>query len=446
VIVLKFGGTSVGGPEPIRQVGRIVKGAVSRDPVVIVSAVAGVTNHLFRLRDLALKAESWKESYEEIRDRHEGILRDLKLDLGLVDDVLDELEGLVRGISLIRECTPRTMDYLASFGERLSSRIVAAHLTSVSVEARAVDAYDAGLVTDSRFGAARPLPESDESIRSALARHVVTRQRGVPVITGYIGKDAEGNITTLGRGGSDYSASIFGAALGAEEIQIWTDVDGVMTADPRIVKGARFLDKLSFAEASELAFYGAKVIHPATMVPAVRRNIPIRVLNSYRPEFQGTTIVRELAPTERGLKSITSKDNVSVVSVVAAPMALRFGFLARIAEVFRKHEIVVDMIATSEVSVALTTSPVTELDRVVADLAQFSEVTLRHGMAQVSVVGEEIRERVGFAREVFDVVSQLNVNVEMISFGATRINLNFVVSREHVKDVVVALHERLFRK
>ncbi len=439
MIVLKFGGTSVGGADPIRRVGQIIRTRLDRNPVVIVSAVGGMTNRLFALRDEALEQGDWEASWTRMRDDHATILTELELDAGLVDELLDELHGLLRGISLIRECTPRTLDYLVSFGERISARIVSAHLRSEGVESGAHDAFDVGLLTDGRFGLARPLPEADELIRKALGG-----VSGVPIVTGYIGKNEDGSITTLGRGGSDYSASIFGAALDADEIQIWTDVDGVMTADPRIVDSAKLTGKLSFAEAGELAFYGAKVVHPATMMPAVRRNIPIRVLNTYKPEFQGTVIVNELAPDDRGVKSITSKDHVTVVSVVAPPMALQYGFVSRIADVFKKFEIVVDMIATSEISVALTTSSNVNLDDVVEELSGFSRVTVRHGMAQVSVVGEEIRDRVGFAAEVFATLSERDINVELISFGATRINLSFVVARERVKECVVALHERLF--
>jgi aspartate kinase len=345
----------------------------------------------------------------------------------------------VRGIALIRERTPHTADYLVSFGERLSARVVAAHLRRLGIEAAAIDAFDAGLVTDSRFGCARPLAAVDERIHARLGN-----LREVPVVTGFIAKDEAGNITTLGRGGSDYSASIFGAALGAEEIQIWTDVDGVMTADPRLVKSARYLEKLSFAEASELAFYGAKVIHPATMVPAMRKQIPIRVLNTFRPEFPGTTIVARLGPGERGVKSITSKDRISVVNIVAAQMLHQYGFIERIAAAFARHEIVIDMIATSEVSVAMTTQTGAKLEPVVAELAAFSEVILQQERAVISVVGEEIRERVGFAASVFGVLARHGVNVEMISFGATRNNLSFVVEQDRVPEVVAALHEHFF--
>ena len=440
MIILKFGGTSVGGADPIRRVGKIVTSVVDRRPVVVVSAVGGVTDRLLGLGDVALGGGDWQKIYDEVRDKHHGILKELKLDGGLVDRLLEELRGLVRGISLIRELTPRTRDYLLSFGERMSAQIVSTHLANVGVASVACDAFDVGLVTDSRFGGARPLPESDQRIREALAA-----VQEVAVITGFIAKDPNGVITTLGRGGSDFSASIFGAALGAEEIQIWTDVDGVMSTDPRIVPAAKHLRRLSFAETSELAFYGAKVLHPATMVPAVQKDIPIRVLNTYRPEFPGTTIVSKLEPHERGVKSISSKSDISVVNVVAAPMAVQYGFLERIADVFKRHEVVLDMIATSEVSVALTTSSRgAQLEPVVADLREFSEVSVQQGMAQVSVIGEEIHGRVGFAAEVFKVLKELEINVEMISFGATQINLSFVVSGDQLETAVTGLHDHLF--
>jgi aspartate kinase len=473
MIIQKFGGTSVGGSEPIRRLGEIVKRALPRRPVVVVSAVGGVTNKLFKMSELALARGDWEREFAALSTLHENILRELALETAIVDGLLEELHGLLRGIELIRECTPRTMDYLASFGERMSARMVAAHLQSIGVDARALDAWDAGLVTDSRFGGARPLAESEAKIRAALGAlesgwsshgtagapsdsHGGAAASGshgaaatpaaarVPVITGYIGKDSAGNITTLGRGGSDFSAAIFGAALAAEEIEIWTDVDGVMTADPRIVKSARFIHTLSFAEAAELAFFGAKVLHPATMVPAVQKNIPIRVKNSFRPEFEGTTVVSRLAEDKRGVKSITSKDKIAVVNIVAAPMLMQYGFLERVADVFARHEIVIDMIATSEVSLAMTTDAGARLEPVTAELAKFAEVSVVRDMALVSVVGEELKDRVDFSAIVFGALSELGVKVEMISYGATRNNLSFVVNASRVREIVSALHERLF--
>jgi len=217
-----------------------------------------------------------------------------------------------------------------------------------------------------------------------------------------------------------------------------------MTADPRIVKGARFIPKMSFAEASELAFYGAKVLHPATMIPAVRKNIPIRVLNSYRPEFEGTTIVADLARGERGVKSIASKDRIAVVNIIAPPMIFQYGFLEKVAAIFARHEVVIDMIATSEVSLAMTVDPNARIDAVKDDISKFADVSVKSDMSLISVVGEELRERTDFASIVFAVTAKLNLTLEMISYGATRNNLSFVVAEERVRDVVTALHERLF--
>jgi aspartate kinase len=439
VIVMKFGGTSVGGSREIRRVGEIVKARLDRRPAVVVSAVAGITSRLFRIGELAVEREPWLPEFEAIAGKHREILGELGLSPALVDRELSELHDLLRGIELIHELTPRTRDYLASFGERMSVRMVAGHLQSAGLRARAIDAFDAGLLTDGHFGCARPLPESEAMIREALGGVQET-----PVITGYIGKDRSGEITTLGRGGSDYSASIFGAALGAEEIQIWTDVDGVMTADPRIVKEARFLPILSFAEAAELAFYGAKVIHPATMVPAVRKGIPIRVVNSYRPDFEGTLVVSRLGPDQRGVKSVTSKDNVAVVSIVAAPMLDQYGFLARIAEVFARQEVVVDSIATSEVSVSMTTDGRANLEPVVEELSRFSSATVEKDVSIISIVGEELRERIGLAAEVFGVLAGAGINLEMISYGATRINLSFLVRQSRAREAVTLLHRHLF--
>ena len=439
LIVLKFGGTSVGGSEPIRRLGEIVRRCLPEKPIVVVSAMSGVMNRLFRLADLAMLGSSWEKELEGLVEQHRRCLGELALEPALLDPLFDELEKLIEGIGLIRECTPRTRDYLVSFGERFSVRLVAAHLRKAGIQALALDAFDAGLITNSHFGAARPLPDVDARIHGILSSVA-----GVPVITGYIGKDEAGNITTLGRGGSDYSASIFGAALDVKEIQIWTDVDGVMTADPRIVKGAKFIPKMSFAEASELAFYGAKVLHPATMIPAVRKNIPIRVLNSFRPDFEGTTIVAALTGPERHVKSIASKDRISVVNIIAPPMIFQYGFLERVARIFAKHEVVIDMIATSEVSLAMTVDPNAPLEKAKAELKEFAEVEVKTELSLLSVVGEELQDRTDFLEIVFGVTARLGVRIELISYGATRNNLAFVVKQEKVREVVMGLHASLF--
>ncbi len=368
-------------------------------------------------------------------------MAELELLVPELEPLLSELHDLLRGIALIRERTPRTADYVASFGERLSARIVAAHLRSIGVTARALDAWDAGLVTDGRFGTARPLADAPQRIARALAN-----LDGVAVVTGYVGRDAQGNVTTLGRGGSDYSAAIFGAALDVDEIQIFTDVDGVLTADPRKVERAQLVPTLSFAEAAELAFFGAKVLHPATMVPAVDADVPIRVLNTFRPEAGGTRVVARLSESERALKSIASKDSIAVVNVVAGEMMLQYGFLERIADAFARHQVVVDVIATSEVSVALTTESGVDLGPVVEELSQFAQVSVVRDAALLSLVGEELSTRTDFAARVFATLAELGVRIEMISYGATRNNLSLVLSRARLGEVVHALHERLFAR
>jgi aspartate kinase len=439
MILQKFGGTSVGGPEPIRRLCEIVRRALPRRPVVVVSAVGGVTNRLIALTESARAGAGWEAELAAITRIHRDLLSALELEPALLDPLLADLADLARGIALVRERTPRTLDAAASFGERMSARVVAARLRRSEIPAVAIDAWDAGLATDARFGAARPLPDVDESIRRALAA-----PEGIPVITGYVAKASSGDITTLGRGGSDFSAAIFGAALGAEEIQIWTDVDGVMTADPRIVPEAKHVASMSFAEAAELAFFGAKVLHPATMAPAVRKNIPIRVLNSFRPEQPGTLVTARPERSRGAVRSIAHKDHIAVVNVVAAPMMLQFGFLEKVAAVFARHEIVVDMIATSEVSLALSTEPGARLEPAVAELAAFSEVNVVRNASLVSVVGEGLKDRIDPCAAVLATLAELGVPVEMISYGATRNNLSLVVPGGRVREVVTALHGRLF--
>lgn len=289
MIVMKFGGSSVGAPERIARVLEIVKGRLPRRPVVVVSAFRGVTDELLELGREALRGELGR--LEGIAARHREAARALGVDAAPVEPLLAELEQLARGVSLLKELTPRTLDRLAGYGERLSVRIVAAAFSKGGVPARAVDAHEAGLLTDERFGGASPLPEADALLRASLAG-----EGPLPVVTGFIGRTRGGELTTLGRNGSDYTATILGAALGAEEVEIWSDVDGIMTADPRIVPEARPLETLSFAEACELAYYGGKVLHPHTLVPAMRKGIPVRALNTFKPERPGTRIVARPAP------------------------------------------------------------------------------------------------------------------------------------------------------
>ncbi len=437
MIVLKFGGTSVGDAEHICGVAKIIANRLDRKPLIVVSAHAGVTN---MLEETAKKAVRGQYSVAPLREIHQKILRDLALESGLHDPFFKELEDLLRGISLVGELTPRSLDYVFSFGERMSTRTLAAYLNKEGIDAQAWDAFDLGLITDSRFGRARPLPESANDIKAR-----VEKSKGVCVVTGYIAKDVAGNITTLGRNGSDYSAAIFGNAVDAEEIQIWTDVDGVMTADPRIVTEAKPIREISFDEASELAYYGGKVLHPSTLVPAITKDIPVRVLNTRNPNHSGTVIMKHAAPGESPVRSVVYKKDVFLISVSTPRMLGQPGFMAKLFSVFDRHEIVIDMIATTEVSVSVTTDSAKNLPEAVSELKTFAKITVEKDCGIVCAVGDGIREAIGVQGQMFSALSEHKVPVRMISQGALRVNVGILVQGQHVDTAVRALHRSFFK-
>ncbi|MBI3297736.1 MAG: aspartate kinase [Elusimicrobia bacterium] len=437
MIVMKFGGSSVAGAERIRAVAELVRGRLAEKPVVVVSAFRGVTDDLLALAKAALKGD--REGVQAVRRRHNDAADELGVDRELVKEQLDELSDLARGISLLKELTPRTLDYAAGFGERLSSRLIAAYLTKAGIPARQFDAHEAGLLTDARHGSANPLPEADAELKKSLGTVKETA-----VVTGFIGRAPSGDMTTLGRNGSDYTAAILGAALGAREIQIWSDTDGIMTADPRLVPEARPIASLSFEEASELAYYGGKVLHPHTLVPAIRKGIPIRVLNTFKPDLPGTSVLAKLEERAKGPRSIAFRRHLSVVSVTSPRMLMGWGFLARIFEVFARLQVAVDMVTTSEVTVSVTVDDPRRVEEAARELGSEFEVTVEKDMTIVCVVGDGIRAAPGIAGEVFSALRDAAVNVSMISQGASKINLAFVVADADVPKAVQALHRRFF--
>ena len=436
--VLKFGGTSVGSAENLAKVVGIVR-AEGADPypVVVASAHSGVTDELLAQARAAARG---RYSLRKLRDRHRKLWAEIGVDLAPVEPLFDELNDLLRGLALVRELTPRTLDLVASYGERWSCRGIAQYFEKEGIPAVAVDAYDLGLRTDSRFTSANPDPACFPEVR----RNLKVIKGKVPVVTGFIAKDANGDVTTLGRSGSDFSATLLGAAIKADEVQIWTDVDGVMTADPRIVKEARSIPVLSIAEASELAYYGARVIHPATMLPAIENRIPVVVKNTSRPEVPGTTILAEVPLSRDPVKSIAYKHGIILVTVASTRMLLQSGFMAKIFEVFARYDLSVDLVATSEVTVSVTVDEETQLDKVVKDLSAFSEVTVQRNVAQVCVVGEGIRERTGVAAQVFGTLEKANLPVRLISHGGTKINISFLVDESSVTKAVQSLHRTFF--
>jgi aspartate kinase len=436
MLVMKFGGTSVGDAERVRTVVRLVTDRLDRKPVVVVSALSGVTNLLLDLAHRALKGPA---PVAEVRERHRAVLADLGLPEDLVQEEIDDLRSLLKGITLVGELTPRSLDCIASFGERLSAKVVAAAFGAAGQPARACNAYDLGLVTDDRFGSATPLESSYPALGKA-----VKAVEGIPVVTGFIGKDKRGNITTLGRGGSDFSASILGRAVGAEEIQIWTDVDGIMTMDPKVCPAARSLETLSFNEASELAYYGAKVVHPSTMIPAVQAQIPIRVLNTYRPDHPGTVILAAAPRTKETVKAIAYRTHLSLVTIASTRMLLQTGFMAKIFDVFGRHDVVIDMVATSEVTVSVTTDSRKDVGPAVKELREIAEVEVEKGQAVVCLVGEGIRNDPGVVADAFDVLRDAKVRPRMVSFAASNVNVSILVREKDAAGAARALHARFF--
>lgn len=437
MIVMKFGGSSVSNGERIRRVIEIVRARLPRKPLVVASAFRGVTDDLFAAADDALKGR--EALLDKVRERHEAVIGELGLSPALVKETLAELAVLLKGISLVKELTPRTLDYVVSFGERMSVRIIAAAFEKAGIPCEPHDAFDIGMLTDDQFGAAQPLPEAEAEIR----RHVAGMTK-LPLVTGYVGKTKGGDITTLGRNGSDFTATIIGAAVGAEEVEIWSDTDGVMTSDPRVVPAARPIEHLTFDEASELAYYGGKVLHPSTIVPAVLKGIPVKVLNTFRPDHPGTTILAKLERAQAGVKSIAHHLSNYVVNIRSSRMLMGHGFLARIFNAFAEHRVVVNMVSTSEVTVSVTVDNPRNLDAAVASLSKFAEVAVEEGRAIICVVGEGLRSTPGIAGLVFEALREASVNVLMISQGASKINVAFVVADRDAETAVRALHRKFF--
>ncbi len=436
MIVMKFGGTSIGNSGMIKRVAEIVESEVRRNPVVVVSAFNGVTDELMKLANDAINGDF---NLNEIKKRHFDVIDELDIDKSLTSREFEELEILFKGISMLKELTPRTLDNVMSFGERISAKIIAEYMAKNGLNANPYNSYDIGFVTDSNFGNAEVLEETESNIYNFVQNF----KNSIPVITGFIAKNKEGEITTLGRGGSDYTASIIGVALHAEEVQIWTDADGVMTADPKIVDGAKNIDFMSYDEASELAFLGAKVLHPKTILPAVKKNIPVKILNTYNPTHKGTTILKEVDKST-GVTSIACKKNIKVINLRSPKMFLVYGFISKVFDAFTNLKIPVDMISTSEISVSITIDGKYNTDVLVEELRKLGEVAVRNNRASISVVATALAFTPGIAGKVFSSLGNNGINVEMISSGASEINESFVVKEEDADKSVRILHKTFF--
>ncbi len=437
MIVMKFGGTSIGGANEIRSVADIVKSNLSKKPVVVVSAVKKVTDRLIELANLA-KENKGAAKLEEIKNMHYAILEQLSLDKNLLKRDFDELEKTIKNANG-KKLDLRTLDLFQSFGERMSSKIVAAQLNASGVKSQAFNSWELGFVTNADFGNAEPLDGTFIALKKSIAKLNV-----VPVITGFIGKTEIGEITTLGRGGSDYSGAIVGSAIDAKEIQIWTDVDGIMSTDPKIVPNAITLEEVSFGEASELAYFGAKVLHPKTILPAVKKNIPVRVLNTFNPKGNGTSILKDVKKNTQIVKAITEKTGIILINVNSTRMLGAYGFLAKLFEVFDKYKKSVDVIATTEVSVSMTIDKEDNLESIMRDLEGIAEVEVLRNKAVICVVGEGMRHTPGVAGRTFSVLGKNNINIEVISQGASEINITFIVDGKDAEKAIKILHEEYY--
>jgi aspartate kinase len=447
MIVVKFGGTSVGDAEAIERATEIVRGRLTRRPLVVVSALSGTTNTLLAIAEQAEKGQliGALRGVEGLRERHLGEAAKLLGDTAVATDVcadlsvmFDELASLAEALSVLGHLTPRSVDAIASIGERLSSHLVVAVLNARGIRAQLIDAGDV-MVTDDQFTRAEPQPELIADAAQRLLRPLLAS--GItPVIGGFVGATSTGITTTLGRGGSDYSAALFGAALRAEAIEIWTDVDGMLTADPRVVEGARLIEQIRFDEASELASFGAKVLHPSTIAPAVRIGIPVYIYNARRPDGCGTRITFD-AP-RRPVSAIAGKRDVSLIRIRTPRMLLAHGFLRRIFEIFDEHRTSVDVVATSEVSVSMTIDDATHLDRLLGALTALGDVSVERNRGIVALVGAGLVDSTASMAKALAALDA--IKVYMVSLSSGGINLTLLIDGDQVLEAMRRLHAAFF--
>lgn len=447
---MKFGGTSVADAPAFENVARIVAAQREASPVVVVSAMSGVTDGLLNATskasegDLDQAISSLADAFARHHAVAEALLSKAQAEQFAthVNDASTQIAELLQTIAHDASQTKAIQDEVVSFGERLSSTLLAEVLQHRGLNARQVDARRC-IITNEDYTCAAPLM-LQTCLRTQAELPPVLEDCIVPVLGGFIGASTIGKTTTLGRGGSDYSAALLGAALNVNEIQIWTDVTGVLTADPRVVPEAQTVERLSYSEAAELAYFGAKVLHPKTIQPAIENSIPVRICNSHSPQAGGTLVGPETETSPRMVKAIAHKTGVTTVQITSARMLGAYGFLRALFEVFERHRTVVDVVTTSEVSVSLSLDDASGLPSIVEELEQLGTVRVEKGRAIICVVGEGLRGTPGIAAKVFSTIS--DINVTLISQGASSINFTFAIEEERVNEAVKRLHDEFFKK
>ena len=436
MVVMKFGGSSVADADRIRHVASIIKAYKDEKPVVVLSAMGDTTDHLLEAADLAV---SGKVDISGVEKLHRESADKLGIKIEAIDDLLEELTR----ISMLKELTKRTRDYLVSFGERMSVRMMAAYLTNQGIPAKFYDAWDIGMISDSNFMAAELLDEVWENIPAHLNGYKDGKDKEIPIVTGFIAKDRKGNITTLGRGGSDLSATMIGSAMKAKEIQTWKDVDGILTADPRVVKEAHPVPEVTYEEAAELAYFGAQVLHPRSMMPCIKSGVPVRVKNSYNIESPGSIIVENHSGEVPKVTAITSVKHVTLIDINSTRMLGSAGFLAHVFNNFLKWGISVDVIATSEVSVSLTVNGKTDLTGLLQDLDHVADVEVQKDKSIVTIICDADHSSAILASG-FGALAEAGINVQMISQGASKVNITVICDDDEVNQVVNTLHKAFF--
>lgn len=442
---MKFGGSSLADYKRIEHVAQLIKDqrqGGNRARAVVCSAMGKTTNNLLSAGDFALEG---RVNLDAIRTLHTTVLQQFDMPphtMTEVNALLDECEDMLNGVRLIQELSPKSLDQLVSYGERCSVRIMAARLNQLGVPAQAFDAWEVGVATNSDFGDAALTADCSEAIVAAFQR---IDPNVVAVVTGFIGHDPEGRITTLGRGGSDLTATALGAALDVDEIQVWKDVDGILTSDPRVVKSAVPVSDVSYEEASELAYFGAQVLHPIAMQPAMKKNVPVRVKNSYNPSAVGTIITRT-KQSDPLVTAITYKKNIKLMDIQSTQMLGAYGFLSKVFGEFEKHKLSVDVLASSEVSISLTLDKKQkemEVQGLMEDLKSCAKVKLFENKSILTLITDVTRTSEVLAT-VFQVFSMQNIKVEMMSQGASKVNISFILNGDDLEPAMKSLHKCFF--
>lgn len=446
-ITMKFGGSSLANADRIDHVTKLIASQIKlgyRPRAVVCSAMGKTTNSLLSAGDFALEG---RVNIDAIRTLHDACLTEFGLSENLSEEIkflLNECEDMLNGVRLIQELSPKSLDQLVSYGERCSVRIVAARLNQIGVPAQAFDAWDVGILTDSNFGDAHLLPGARDAIRNAFQNRIDPDV--VAVVTGFIGHDPNGKITTLGRGGSDLTATAIGAICNLDEIQVWKDVDGILTADPRLVDAAIPVDDVSYDEASELAYFGAQILHPIAMQPAMKYDVPVRVKNSYNPSAVGTLIRNREGPAPRLVTAITCKRNIQLLDIESTQMLGAYGFLSNVFKDLEYHRLSVDVLASSEVSISLTLDKkqsVEQTREAVRKVSEYSKVTQKNDRAILTLISDVERSSEVLAI-AFRVFTDRNIQIEMMSQGASKVNISFVLRNDQIDDAIINLHSCYF--